>query len=612
MKLLIRFFLLFFIANPILGQEIYVEPPNWWYGMEVDTVQLMLQGADINTLETKLIQDNGASILHTTMSDNPNYLWVTLDLSDVSRDCTLQLRLTDGGITVHQITYDLTQKPSSDVKGFDQSDAIYLITPDRFANADPTNDNISGYTEIADRTDASGRHGGDLQGIHAQIDYIANLGFTTIWLNPIIENNNARYSYHGYGSTDFYQVDRRFGSNEDYRAFVSACHQKGIKVIMDMIHNHCSVEHKWLADLPADNWLNEWESYTETNHQKSTLQDPYASDIDKKKYEDGWFVTTMPDLNQENTELATYLIQNAIWWSIFLDLDGIRMDTWSYSDKDYMSQWIESMNHEVPQVSIVGEEWSVNPAHIAYWQKDKHNVDGFESGLEYLMDFPTNQLLASALVEEESWGQGIVKLYESISNDFQYPSPQDLLIFPDNHDMVRAFTALGEDLDLMKAASIFCLTIRGIPQFYYGTEILMTSPSHRDDGRIRSDYPGGWPDDRINAFTNSGLTESQIVFKEYLSNLLKWRKEELVIHHGKLLHYAPVDGVYVYFRYDENKKVMVILNKNSEDYDLDLSRFEQMLGEASINGTDVISAERVIADNLMNLQSRRSYIIEIE
>ena len=592
-------------------QKLNIEPPNWWYGLAEDTVQLMIHGENINHLEAKIPNGQRATISNHTSTSRKNYLWITLDLSKINKAEEVQILLKDGSKNVHTITYPIYAKPKMR-NGFDQSDVIYLITPDRFSNADTSNDNIAGYKEASNRQDPSGRHGGDLLGIQNHIDDIASMGFTAIWLNPIIENDNAKYSYHGYAATDFYKIDARFGSNEQYKDFVNICHEKGVKVIMDMIHNHCSIAHPWLSDLPAEEWINEWDSYTETNHIKSTLQDIHAAEIEKKTYLDGWFVPTMPDLNQRNPLLSTYLIQNAIWWSLFLELDGIRMDTYSYSDRHYMQRWINRMNTEVPEVSIVGEEWSTNPAHVAYWQKDKHNQDGFESDLEYLMDFPTNQLLAESLTEEESWAKGFVKLYESIANDFIYPHPEDLLIFLDNHDMVRGYTSLREDLDLMKTAMLFCMTTRGVPQVYYGTEVLMTSPAQRDDGRLRGDYPGGWDGDKVDAFTGVGLTQDQTDFKQFLTELLQMRKQNTVFHKGKLIHYVPKDGVYVYFRQDDKHTAMVILNKNQESYRLETGRFSQFMDGSIIKGLDLLSDKVVDFKEGILLEPRKSYVIKLQ
>ena len=608
-------FLLFtflFISTTVKSQTILVDPPNWWYDMEVDTVQLMIYGNDISSLDASLLNSNGTKLTRQIQSDNANYQWITLDVSTVDSPTTMELVLSDGGDKIHSVPYTLFPKPDvSDVNGFDQSDAIYLITPDRYSNADPSNDDIPGFKETSDRSNPLSRHGGDLLGIKNHIDDIAKMGFTAIWLNPIIENDNSKYSYHGYAATDFYEVDARFGTNEEYKTFVETCHAKGIKVIMDMIHNHCSSEHWWMSDLPASDWINTFEDYTQTNHIKSTLQDIHASAVDKKTYLDGWFVPSMPDLNQRNKELATYLIQNAIWWSLYLKLDGIRMDTYSYPDPAYMNAWVKAMQNETPQVSIVGEEWSTNPAHIAYWQKGKVNQDGFESDLEYLMDFPTNQILAEALLEKEAWGKGLIKIYESIANDFMYPHPEDLFIFLDNHDMSRGFTNLDENVDLMKMALVFCLTTRGIPQVYYGTEILVTSPKERDDGRVRSDYPGGWPGDEVNAFTGDGLTPDQVEFKSFLTNLLHVRKSEPLLHAGELTHYVPKDGVYIYFRHYDGEKIMVILNKNEDVYALNLKRFSQFLSEDSTQGVDLLTNKQIILQSELPLSPRSSYVIKI-
>lgn len=607
---LFLFFLLqLFYVN---AQELTVEPPHWWYDMEVDTVQLMLHGQGISSLNASLDKKTNAKITRQTKLVSDNYLLLTLDLSGVKTANTIEICLKKKRKKVHSFTYEILQKPDLRLaSGFDNSDAIYLITPDRFANADHENDDIIGFKEISNRSYPGGRHGGDLLGIKNHIDYIADMGFTAIWLNPIIENDNPEYSYHGYAATNFYKVDARFGTNEEYKTFVSTCHAKGIKVIMDMIHNHCSIEHPWIADLPAEDWLNTWDQYTETNHKKSTLQDVHAAEIDKETYVNGWFVPSMPDLNQRNPHLETYLVQNAIWWSLFLKLDGIRMDTYSYPDKDYMQKWVTAMNREVPSVSMVGEEWSINPAHIAYWQKGKINSDGFKSDLEYLMDFPTNQILDEALIEPEGWNTGLVKLYESIANDFIYPHPENLFIFLDNHDMVRSFTNFQENIDLMKSALTFCLTTRGIPQVYYGTEILMTSPPQRDDGRIRTDYPGGWTGDQVNAFTGQGLTTDQLDFRTFLTNLLHIRKSETVLQTGELTHYSPKDGVYVYFRHNAEDRIMVIINKNKEPYALDMNRFEQFIAQANLVGEDLISKQKIKLDEQLSLDPARSYIIKI-
>jgi glycosidase len=573
----------------------------------------MCYSKDIAQLEAKVINNKSVNIVNQVRTDNSNYLWITLNLKNVVGPKELTISFMRGDALVREVPYIIEAKPNfGKQNGFDQSDVIYLITPDRFADGDSSNNSFPDYKDVVDRKVPLARHGGDLKGIVDHLDYIKNMGFTAVWLNPIIENNNSKYSYHGYAATDFYRIDARFGTNEEYKEFVELCHQKDLKVIMDMIHNHCSDEHFWMKDLPAKDWVNIWPEYTQTNHRKATLQDIHASKIDKKTYLDGWFVPTMPDLNQRNKLLSTYLIQNAIWWSLYLKLDGIRMDTYSYPEKKYMKDWVESMQREVPQVSIVGEEWSVNPAHVAYWQKGKINPDGFTSDLQYLMDFPTNQLLAEALKENEDWNKGLIRIYESLANDFMYPEPNDLLIFLDNHDMTRGFTTLGEDVDLLKLAMIFCMTTRGVPQVYYGTEILMTSPLNRDDGRIRADYPGGWEDDKINAFTGEGLSEEKIEFRSFLTKLLNERKDEKTLHYGKLTHFVPENGVYVYFRHMDGEKIMVIINKNKEPFKLELERFTEFLENGNIRGVELLSDDKIDVNKEILLDPLRGYIIKIE
>ncbi len=612
MKLIYSFLLLFtfFSCNSQIF-PIKIEPPHWYSNIAQDTVQLMCQGENIGLYTIELEKSKNVTIKNLHRSDNSNYVWITLFIHSTEPQ-NINIIFKNENNIIHNVPYEIKKAPVfKNQNGFDQSDVIYLITPDRFADGDPTNNQLPGYEDIVDRKNPLARHGGDLKGILQQLDYIKDMGFTAVWLNPIIENNTSKYSYHGYAATDFYKIDARFGSNEEYKAFVQVCHKKGLKVIMDMIHNHSSIEHPWLKDLPSNDWINIWPSYTETNHRKSTLQDIHASEIDKKTYMDGWFVPSMPDLNQRNPFLSTYLIQNAIWWSLYLELDGIRMDTYSYPEKEYMKNWVDAMESVVPQVSIVGEEWTINPAHVAYWQKNKNNPDGFESNLQYLMDFPLNQLLAEALVEEENWNTGFIRMYESLANDFMYPNSDDLLVFLDNHDMTRGFTMLGENIDLLKLAMIFCTTTRGVPQIYYGTEILMTSPLQRDDGKIRADYPGGWENDVINAFTGEGLTEAQLEFRAFLTTLLNERKDEPVLHHGKLTHYLPKDGVYVYFRTLEDKKVMVILNKNKTPYTLELNRYNQFLMGGKIKGKELISAEQLMAEGTMTLDPLRGYVIRL-
>ncbi len=413
-------------------------------------------------------------------------------------------------------TYELKErvKSSDDYKGFDSSDAIFLITPDRFANGDESNDIVEGLKETKiDRKDDYARHGGDIRGIINRLDYIEDLGYTSVWPTPVLINDMPRSSYHGYAITDYYRVDPRFGTHEEYQELASKMKDKGMKLIMDQVANHCGLEHWWMKDLPFDDWLNNqknyednidnwnWETNINSNHRRTTNQDAYASEIDKSGNTDGWFVSAMPDLNQKNPFMAKYIIQNSIWWIETLELGGIRQDTYPYPDKHFMSDWAGTIMNEYPNFSIVGEEWSLNPLLVAYWQTGNNNKDGYESNLKSPMDFPMQRKIVEALNEEESWDKGLVKMYEGLANDFIYPNPKDIMIFPDNHDMSRIYTQLNEDLNNTKMAIGYILTLPRIPQIYYGTEVLISdSAKPGDHGLIRTDFPGGWKGDKVNAF----------------------------------------------------------------------------------------------------------------
>lgn len=608
---LVGLFLLFFAS--LMAQSIdRVEPPFWWTDMKSPELQLMIYGQGIAQLRP-VINEPGIEIQQIRRVENPNYLFVDLRLSAKADAGIFFINFLRGNRVVLRQEYELKRRsrPAETVKGFDNSDVLYLITPDRFVNGDPTNDSVVGFREKNNRALKGGRHGGDMAGIYQSLDYIQRMGFTAIWMNPLLENDMKAYSYHGYSTTDFYKVDPRFGSNEFYRRLVNKARDRGIGTIMDMIVNHCGLYHWWMEDLPTLDWINTWEEYTQTNHQKTVLQDPYASDIDQKTFTDGWFVPTMPDLNQRNPLMATYLIQNSIWWIEYLGLAGIRMDTYPYPDMDFMSEWTRRVMEEYPNFNVVGEEWHLEPSIVAYWQKGKENPNGYESDLESLMDFPLQASLVEALNGPEEWGSGWIKLYEQLAQDFIYADPYQLVTFPDNHDMSRFFTQVNEDFDLWKLGMVFTLTTRGIPQIYYGTEILMTNPGTTDHGIIRSDFPGGWEGDQVNAFTGDGLTDQQKEAQDFLRKLLHWRQSAPAIHFGKLIHFRPENGVYVYFRLNERDQYMILLNKNAETISLPLNRFKEQLGQASW-GTDIISGQTLKLDeNNLLIPKRQALILKM-
>jgi len=428
-------------------------------------------------------------------------------------------------------------------------------------------------------------------------------------------------SYHGYAITDYYQVDPRYGTLEDYKTLSSKMSEKGMKLIMDQVANHCGLEHWWMKDLPFKDWINhqedyiknkdnwDWKATNHTNHRRTTNQDIYASKMDKENMSVGWFVSAMPDLNQRNPFMAKYTIQNSIWWIETVNLGGIRQDTYPYPDKDFMSNWAGEIMNEYPNFSIVGEEWSLNPLLVGYWQDGANNRDGYKSNLKSPMDFPMQRLIVEALNEEESWDNGLVKIYEGLANDFHYAKPKDIMIFPDNHDMSRIFTQLKGDITNTKMALGYVLTLPRIPQIYYGTEILMHDfDKPGDHGLIRSDFPGGWEGDTINAFTGEGLTDDEKDMQLFLKKILNYRKNSKAIHDGKTIHFAPENGVYVLFRVFEDETVVHILNKNDDPIDLDLSRFE----EIGLNGkplNNIVTEDVVGWNDKLSLKEKGSTIL---
>ncbi len=587
-----------------------VEPMFWWAGMKSPDLQLMVYGESIATTEVSL-EYPGVTLYSVSKVENPNYLFIDLKLDKNVKPGSFDIQFKKDGKNVESYSYELKAREtgSAERMGFNTSDVIYLITPDRFVNGNPDNDWVEGMKEKPNRNDRDGRHGGDIRGIINSLDYLQDLGFTAVWLNPVLENNMTQVSYHGYSTTDFYRVDPRYGSNEEYLELNEKLDKRGMKLIMDMIFNHCGSEHWWMDDLPMPDWINHFPEYKITSHRRTVNQDPHASEADRSAMADGWFVPTMPDLNQKNPFMATYLIQNSIWWIEYAGLEGIRQDTWPYPDKEMMAVWTEKVLEEYPKFNIVGEEWSLNPAIVSYWQKGKNNIDGYHCSLPSLMDFPLQDAVSRGLRQEETWGSGLVTMYESLANDFLYANPWNLVIFPDNHDMSRMYMQLGEDVDLLKMAMAYFLTMRGIPQFYYGTEVLMTHPGDHH-GDIRAEFPGGWADHKVNAITGEGLTAAQKDMLQYLSTIQNWRKNKEVIHHGKLMHFVPEDGIYTYFRYNENETVMVVLNKNNAEKTLATERFGEILKGYS-SGREVISGTTISNLSELKISKKAAMIIEL-
>lgn len=610
----IGFLLLFALLGVSLSAQTLsrVEPPSWWVGMNSNELQLMVYGANISNSEVKFSYP-GVRLVSVVRVANPNYLFINLIIEDGVKPGKFDIFFKFSKKKVLTYTFELREREpgSANRKGFDASDVIYLLYPDRFANGDPTNDQVQGMRDEHNRLDPYGRHGGDIQGIINNLEYFSKLGVTTLWLNPVLENDQISQSYHGYAITDFYRVDRRMGTNELYRELVKAAHQQGLKVIKDLIFNHCGDMHWWMSDLPMSDWVNWWPEHTQSNYRQSAAFDPHASLRDVKLMTNGWFARQMPDLNQQNPFVAKYLTQNTIWWIEYAGLNGFRMDTHPYADKTFMAQWCKAIATEYPNFTIVGETWYNSSASISYWQKDARNADGYNSHLESVMDFPLMNAINKAFDEPDGWDTGMARLYDVLTQDFVYANHNNLLIFVDNHDKGRFQRDTTLDIARLKLAIAFLLTTRGIPQIYYGTEILLPGDVDKGGhGDIRRDFPGGWPSDSRTAFTAQGRTTSENDIWNYISNILHWRQSASAIHSGKLTHFNPDNGVYTYFRHNQNQTVMVIINNGYEQKEIDGGKLQEILSRFSA-GTDIISGQQLTNLSKIDLAPRTAMIIEL-
>jgi glycosidase len=607
-------FLVFFLPLRMMAQVERIEPMNWWVGMKNQSLQLLVHGEKIGETVPSVSYD-GVSIRKVNKAESVNYLFIDLVIATHTKPGTFPIRFKKGNqlVTTHNYTLLPRKKDAAQVKGFNSADVVYLITPDRFANGDPTNDIVTSMREKKlDRQNDYGRHGGDIRGIIKNLGYIAEMGYTAIWPTPLLENDMPASSYHGYAITDYYKVDPRFGTLNDYKELADKAREKGLKLIFDGVVNHSGSFYWWMNDLPFRNWINYPDAVRITNHRRTVNQDPYAAMVDQELMVKGWFVEQMPDLNQQNPFLSAFLIQNSIWWIETLGLGGIRQDTYPYSPKKFLEQWTCSIINEYPNFSIVGEEWSTNPLVAAYWQQGKPNNSGYKGCLKSTMDFPLQSVLVQALTEPESWDKGFPKLYEGLANDFVYANPKDLLVFGDNHDMDRLFTQLKNDVNLMEMALGYLLTIRGIPQLYYGTEVLLeNSAKPGDHGLIRTDFPGGWTGDTRNGFTGTGLSADQLRIRSFLKKLLNWRKDKSVIHDGNTMHFGPSKGVYVFFRYTKEERVMVVLNKNSTAVQLSTGRFDEMISNKK-QALNVMTGELFMLGKELSLLPGSVLILELK
>ncbi|MGB0525020.1 MAG: alpha-amylase family glycosyl hydrolase [Flammeovirgaceae bacterium] len=581
-----------------------VEPAFWWTGMKNKSLQVMFYGNNLAGSKVKVMGDQ-AKVQRIESLSNPNYLFVYLEIAASAQAGNFKLVLEKDG-KQKEVSYELKQKSAKDWKttSINSSDLIYLITPDRFANGDTKNDQITGMKEQTNRADSKARHGGDLRGIINNLDYISNLGMTALWLNPPQENDQNYPSYHGYGITDFYLTDRRFGSNEEYLELVDKAHQKGLKIVMDQIFNHCGLGHWWMDDLPADDWINSKEKYGYSLFHNATAADPYASKHDLDRHQKGWFDDSLPDLNLDNPQLQTYLAQNAIWWVEYLQLDGIRIDTYPYPNGTFMTYLARYIQEEYPGLFVTGEVWVGEVAIEAFWNNATVNKDGRHGHLHSITDFPMYFAAVDAFKNKN-----LMAIANVLAQDHVYGSPNENVIFLDNHDVNRFYADINQDLDLWKLATVFLMTTRGVPQWYYGSEILMKGT--KPDWIIREDMPGGWASDTKNAFTGKGLSNSEKDAMSFVSKVANWRKNAVAVHQGELLHFVPQDDVYVYFRVHAEQTVMVILNAGKAKSEVDWSRFAEVLSNFK-SGKDVISGKHFAFDKEAGLAAKTAYVIELE
>lgn len=562
----------------------HLEPMNWWAGMKHSQIQLLLHGENISRFT---VESPSFPIVEIIKTENPNYLFVTIETKDRNSG-KYTLQLVDKTKVIATIDYELKDRQygSANRKGFTSEDVIYLLMPDRFANLYPGGDTHPETVEKADRSNPNGRHGGDIHGIMEHLDYIKELGATTIWTTPLLEDNEESYSYHGYAQSNLYKVDPRYGNIYDFQFLVQEAHRKGLKVIKDEVPNHWSSKHWMIKDLPTQTWIHQFPEFTRSSYRTSAQMDPNKSEKDKRASEDGWFDTSMPDLNQANPLVLNYLIQNTIWWVEFAELDGLRVDTYSYNDKEAIAKWTKEIMKEYPNFNMVGEVWMHDQAQISYWQKDSPigSLQSYNSNLPSAMDFTLHDAFTQAFNEsEQGWDKGMVRFYENFVNDFLYKDPNNLLIFFENHDTHR-FNELYPKFEDYKLATTLLATTRGIPQIYYGSEIGMKGDKGKGDADIRRDFPGGWPDDLNNAFTEKGRTADQKLYFDWTKKLFNWRKTKTAIHHGKLIQFIPQNNVYVYFRQHETETIMVVLNNSPKEEKIEFERFKEvMIGFAFAN-----------------------------
>ncbi len=582
----------FIKADGTKVDQVRVEPPFWWLGMENPNLEIIIHDQDIQAFGEPIIKHPGVKIVKVHRPQNPNYLFVELLIGAGAKPGKFDIQFYRAK-QAKAYSYELKKREvqAENVQGLGPEDLIYLLMPDRFANGDPSNDDLSSMRQNGlDRDNVFYRHGGDLQGVIDHLDYLQDLGITALWMNPFLENDQSYDSYHGYAITDHYKVDPRFGTNELYVKLVQECHKRGIKVIMDIIHNHVGNEHWFIRDLPSEDWIHQFDEFTKTTYRAPTLMDPYAAKADQIKMSDGWFDNHMPDLNQQNPHLAKYLIQNHLWWIEYTGQDGYRIDTYAYPDQTFAADWGKAMQAEYPKIGLFAETWVHGSPIQAQFTQDNYLRKDYNSYMPAVTDYQLHYAINEALTRKQGWTEGIARIYYTLAKDFLYEDPFKNVIFLDNHDLPRFYGTIEKDWNKYCSGIAFLLTTRGVPMMYYGTEILMEGAGGAFGEGGRLDFPGGWPGDPSNKFVKEGRTSLEEKAFQYVKKLANYRKETPALHHGQLMQFVPENDLYVYFRYDQTKTVMVLMNSADESQSVDLDRYEERLLGFS-QARDVVSEQ---------------------
>lgn len=611
----ILFFLFVFVQSSLFAQIPAlerIEPAFWWTGMKDPELQLIVHGNRIADRAVSLHYP-GVKLSAVHKVENPNYLFIDLQISSETVPGKFKIEFDKKNEKKLIYTYELKSRDHSpnSRQGVTSKDFIYLIMPDRFANGDKRNDVIKGMEETSlNRDSMYYRHGGDIQGIINHLDYLQDLGVTALWLNPVLTNDQPKTSYHGYANTENYKIDPRFGSNELYKKLVDECHRRGMKVIMDLVHNHVGSKHWTITDMPSKDWVHQWPVYTKSSFRDQVLFDPYAADNDKKLMTDGWFDIHMPDMNQNNPYVRKYFTQSHIWWIEYSGLDGFRLDTYAYNDAGYMAEWGKAIKAEYPNLSFFAETWVHGLPNQAFFTQGNTVNRGFDTQLPGVTDFQCLWAINEALNGKFGWDDGVMRLYTTIASDFLYQDATRNVVFLDNHDLSRFYSVVGEDFSKYKSGMAWLLTTRGIPQMYYGTEILMKNFSS-PDGLVREDFKGGWPEDKVNKFSPAGRTAKENEAFSYVRTLANYRKNNLVLQTGHLMQYVPENGIYVYFRYNDDKTVMVVMNTADKNENVNTGRFSQRT-DGFTKAVNVVTGESLSSIETIAAPAKTTLVLELK